>query len=225
MVFVAVLIEVAVAAFVAWWIRRGWYDKPTVSQRLEGAGVKAGWGLFPVYMVPAIILLASGPLEMGTGNVILMACLVYIGAAGALFVAAFVVGVFERSRARKAMRLSGHPVRPFLRAPWKIASFTAVAAFFLFLGLVYVVFSYHMLVTKYESGSGFDEYMQGWLIGGGVGFWVVVALAYAIQKARIWKAERDYEELTSGIEDRLLEKTTGEKRHSSGRLKAGYRKP
>ncbi|KHL03792.1 hypothetical protein [Sinomonas humi] len=209
MQFLVVLAHVAVAALIVWWTRRSWASKPTLAQRLEQAGFKAGVGLILDFLVAGNVANIGGvPVPHDVYDVVMAGVYVFLFAAAALYLATFVAGIIGGIRAREAMRLSGHPVPPRLRAPWKIALGTAAAAFFLFLGAMFVAQMWLYTARQafpLDPRLGDGRLPQEWIIGGGIGFWAAVALAWAVQHVRIWKAEREYAQLTTGIEHRLEE--------------------
>ena len=203
MEFLVVLIDVVIAALITWWVWHGWYSKDRLSGRLEYAAFKTGCGVVGAFGIPAgAVGKEPGPVVY---DLVIIGTYAFIGVTGVLFLAAFVAKVVEAARDREEMRLSGRPVPPRLRAAWKVALISAGVAFLLFMGYMIGTAFLVILTAKADPAvaeRGYAE-LSSWTIGGAFGFWVIVITSYLTQKFRIWKADREYTQLSAGIEHRL----------------------
>lgn len=208
MQFLIIVIHFALMGLTGWWTYRGWDKGSTLSQRLDTAGGKFGLGLVASYFVPFLLLSGFGPLSPEAYDFLSIGGLAFAAVAFVFFVAARVCKTREGILSRKAQRLSGHLVPPKLWPAWGVAVVTGVV---MFLVVFTAILAFAVLSTYIDalngltnsSSSMFQTASQGVAVGTCIIWIVIVALMYLIQKSTIYFAERDYRELSAGIENRL----------------------
>lgn len=210
MQFVIIAIHVALVVLTAWWTNHGWAKASTLSQRLDTAGGKFGIALVAAYFIPLLLLSGFGPFSQEAYDSLTLGGLTFACVALIFFVAARGVKTRENFLSREAQRLSGYLVPPKLWPAWGVATVTgffmfilifAVNLAFMFLS-TYIVSLQNMYIT---SNSMSQAVAQNFAVGTAIVWIFIVVLMWAIQKVTIYTAERDYTQLSAGIENRLAQ--------------------
>lgn len=213
MQFLIIVIHFALMALAGWWTYRGWDKGSILSQRLDTAAGKFTLGLVAAYFVPLLLLSGFGPLSPEAREFLSIGGLAFAAVVFVFFLAARVCITREGILSRKAQRLSGHLVPPKLWPAWGVAAVTGIVMFLIiFVANFSFVFLSSYIVTlqgsSFNSSSMFQSVTQNFVVGTAIVWVAIVALMWAIQKATIYVAERDYRQLSAGIENRLAQQRT-----------------
>lgn len=203
---------VVLTAGCLWWIYRGAVGGSGLANKVGMAGVKAF-----VWVVACMFVLGLLARDAGLTFTELPGNLAVVGgfASVLLLAASALLNMREIGVSRQEQRLRGLPTEPRMLNPWipalmaGFASFVAVITALLMLSLAAVQ---SQALQQLAEGATFSSLAERpanptwvqdsvvWLVGGCV---LITALAYGVQWLRRARAWREYDELRTGINDRI----------------------
>ncbi len=199
-IVVGILCTAVVYGLTIGWIIRGW-GQDSVKADIDAAAWK--WFCAPfLSMVLGGLLLRQVP---DAASVLYWTIYPAVVVLGVLVVASISAGITARVKDRAHMRLSGHPVPPKLWPAWRVA---AVAGAVMFILVMAADFAFVVLTTHISSLQGPDptryQALNANFMTGSVFAWIsITTVSWVVQKICIFTAERDYAQLSTGIETRL----------------------
>lgn len=210
--FLEIAAVVVLTAGCLWWIYRGAVRGTGLANTVGMAGVKAFvWVVSCLFVLGLLARDADLTFTEMPGNLAVVgafACILLLAASALL-------NLREIGVSRQEQRLRGIPPEPRMLNPWipallaGFASFVAVIAALLILSLAAVQ---SQALQQLAEGATFSSLAETpanptwvqdsvvWLAGGCV---LITALTYGVQWVRRARAWREYDELSTGINDRI----------------------